>query len=167
MKFRKYIIFSSVFSLVSGSFALFSPAVQADTNPATAPMTVSCTAIPAKTVGTQHGLPAATIGEKITLVSSAHFDAGTVYQAALTRPDGSKYFASAVELIPANNIGFTPDINSLVFTQDGSPVSLVNGVEPVTGAFVLDSTAPNGTYRVLFPGDAATRSFSFYSGYGE
>ncbi|MGB2757691.1 MAG: isopeptide-forming domain-containing fimbrial protein, partial [Acidimicrobiia bacterium] len=156
MKIRRLVVGTSVLSLVAGPTALLPMTAGADDNAATANMTVGCEARPAVTVGSQGGLPAVVPGERVTLHSSAHFDAGTVYQAALTRPDGSRYFAAAIELTPEVSAVFSPDANSLLLTQDGTPIALSSGTQPAVGTFVFDTSAPVGTYRVFFPGDAAT-----------
>lgn len=156
MKIRRLVVGTSVLSLVAGPTALLPMTAGADDNAATANMTVGCEARPAVTVGSQGGLPAVVPGERVTLHSSAHFDAGTVYQAALTRPDGSRYFAAAIELTPEVSAVFSPDANSLLLTQDGTPIALSSGTQPAVGTFVFDTSAPVGTYRVFFPGGAAT-----------
>lgn len=155
MGFRKFTICPTVLSLVAGSLALLPSPAGADTNPATSTMSVACSAQPSLTIGTQAGVPAVVPGETVTLTSTATFSEGTVYQAALTRPDGSHYFASTLSVVPDSTAAFTPDASALRLTQDGNPVPLVNGVLPQVGAFVLDTTAPAGTFRVYFPGDAA------------
>ena len=155
MSIRKFTIGPAVLSLVAGSLSLLPSTAGADTNPATSTMTVACDALPALTTGTQAGVPAVVPGETVTLRSAATFSTGTVYQAALTRPDGSRYFAAAIEVIPDNTAAFTPDVATLRLTQDGNPIGLVSGTEPQVGTFVLDTAAPVGTFRVYFPGDAA------------
>ncbi len=143
-----------VVSLISSLLAVISPIApaQADTNPSTENLVASCAVVPSSSAGTIAGLTAVAPGEAIKVRSSLTLDAGLVYQDVLTRPDGSTYFASVIELLPPAAAGVTIDPTSAHLTIGGVPTALVAGTQPVPDTWVLDTTG--GQVRVYFPGDA-------------
>lgn len=143
-----------VVSLISSLLAVISPIApaQADTNPSTENLVASCAVVPSSSAGTIAGLTAVAPGEAIKVRSSLTLDAGLVYQDVLTRPDGSTYFASVIELLPPAAAGVTIDPTSAHLTIGGVPTALVAGTQPAPDTWVLDTTG--GQVRVYFPGDA-------------
>ena len=116
----------------------------------------TCSNIPATTPSSvvQSGVQGATVGESITLEQRVSFDEGTIFQDIFTRPDGSLFFTSYLELVVPDSI-LDVDPATLVFAIDDVAQTTVAGVEPDPTDWVLETTAAAGadTYRVFFPGD--------------
>ncbi len=142
----------------------------ADDNAATEGLTTTCDVVPAGTpVGIdQSGVQGAVPGEVIAFRDTITFAEGEVYQDILTRPDGSTYWASYMELtsLPSDLV-LDPD--SVNLEIEGTDITLVAGTEPDPDDFVLeeDTTTPGQvTWRVLFPGDVAAMTAA-QTGFGE
>lgn len=130
---------------------------QADTNPATQALELTCSAVPETSVATLSGIPAAGVGETARIGTRLHFDEGTLYQDIAQRPDGSTYFASVIETTWLAPAGLTLIPGSIQFTINGVVQTIVPGTQPSVGDWVIEETpaGPGSRYRLYFPGDAA------------
>ncbi len=143
--------------------------VFADTNDATADLVLSCEVQPllTPTSSIQSGVQGLVPGEQVQFVLSVPYSEGTIYQDILTRPDGSTYYASYLELIslPSNLVLDPASIDFRIApgssadpVADGVSQTLVAGPtsDPSSFALVTDTAvAGQTTWRVLFPGDEA------------
>lgn len=152
---RRQVATSSVAAVIAALIP--AGAAVADVNPATQNLTNNCVATPSQTTATLANVPSVGVGETARIGNTVHFDAGTIYQDVLARPDGSTYFASMIEttwLAPAG-ITFIPGSVELKIAGVVQPT--VPGTQPSPTDWVLETiSVGTGTlYRVYFPGDAA------------
>ena len=112
---------------------------EAVTDPASGPIDQICVATPTLTADTvQSGVPAAAVGETVEISQTIDFLPGTIFQDILTRPDGSTYFASYLELHRLNGL---VDAIDPVLTIDDVPQTVIAGTAPDTDDFVLETAA--------------------------
>ena len=149
MKTRMSKAGAGAFAVVALLGSLFAGTAVADTNPATAPSELVCAASPGVDLGEVSGAPGAAVGDVVQLSSTLSLSEGQIFQDILTRPDGSTYYASFVQL--TYDTTYFSAAGAPAFTLGGVPQTLVGGTVPDTSAFVLDSSSP-GLLRVYFPG---------------
>lgn len=129
----------------------------ATSNPATDNMSAKCETIATYSDDAQGSLNGVHIGETIKIANTTTFDAGTIYQDVLRRPDGSLYFATYLDLTTlstTSNIAYNN--SSLTLKIAGVNTTINPGTQPVIGTYIYDTitSGTSTTYRLYFPGDS-------------
>ena len=141
----------------------------ADDNAATENLEMACTLTPALTPDSviEAGVQGVVAGETVVFTTTVSLDAGTVYQDILTRPDGSIYRASRIEITSLPST-LAVDPTSVTFSIDGTPTAVLLQATADPAQFVVDvdTSVPGATtWRLIFPGDEA-QMLADQSGFG-
>lgn len=148
---------STLSVLVMALFAavlILAPRASADSNPATSPMTMTCSATPAVTgtTVTDSGVQGLVQGEVVEFATEVSFEPGDIFQEIITRPDGTTYYASYIEISKlTSNLEVVDPVNPVTLTINGADTTLTPGTAPQLGGFVFHDDG--GSYKVYFPGD--------------